>query len=160
MQETSENTTLEANRPKFLTVLCIISFVLVGISVAVLLTQYFELAKQAKSLSNFGNSSKNGFAAAFGALAESFGVDVEKLATSALIQALINIPILIGVLLMWKRNKIGFYVYVAFQLIQPIVPLLMGIELLGDMMTMAVWGVIIGVVFTVLYALNLKHMSN
>ena len=159
MQETSENITLEAKRPKFLTILFIVSLIFVAISIVLTLTQYFEFAKQSAKITNFGKTSNKGFAAAFGAIAESFGVDIEKLATSALIQALINIPILIGVLLMWKQKKIGFYIFAAFAIVQPLVPLVMDIELLGDMMTMAIWGVIIAVVFTVLYALNLKHMS-
>ena len=59
--------------------------------------------------------------------------------------------------MMWKQKKTGFYVYAAFEIIQPALPLIMGLGLVGGIM--ATVGLIFGVVFVVLYGLNLKHMS-
>jgi hypothetical protein len=152
-------TTTEAKRPTFLTVLCILSFIVIAMGIIASLTQYFAMAEKGNMLNNFGGSKNKDLAASFGALVAAFGVDFEKMGRAALIQAFVSIPIFIGVLLMWKQKKIGFYVYIVSSLVQPIIPLLMGIELLGDLMTMATWSVIVTMVFIVLYGLNLKHMT-
>lgn len=151
--------TIDVKRPTFLTVLCILSFIAIGMGLIASLTQYFALVEKGNMLNNWVGTDNKDIAASFGALAAAFGLDFKKMAIAALIQAFISIPILIGVLLMWKQRKIGFYVYVVSALIQPIIPLLMGIELLGDLMTMAAWSLIVSIVFIVLYGLNLKHMS-
>lgn len=160
MAESNETlTTIEAKRPTFLTILCILSFIVIGMELITSLMQYFAMAEKGNMLNKFGGPENKDLAASLGAFAAAFGVDFEKMARAALIQAFITIPILIGVLLMWKQKKIGFYVYIVSALVQPIIPLLIGIELLGDLMTMAVWTVIITTVFIVLYGLNLKHMA-
>ncbi len=90
-------------------------------------------------------------------MASVLGMDYGKMATSALIQALLNIPILIGVLMMWKQKKTGFYVYAVFELVQPIMPLILGLGLVGGIM--ATVGIIFAILFIILYGVNLKHMS-
>ncbi len=86
-----------------------------------------------------------------------FGLDYSKMATSALIMALLNIPILIGVLMMWKQKKVGFYVYTAFEIIQAVMPMIIigGLAGIGA----SVWYLILAVLFIILYAVNLKHMA-
>jgi hypothetical protein len=161
MEETNETITLEVKRPTFLTVLCILTFVGAGLNLIMSIVNYFSYSAMASTGGNFLNSLGGGesdqLAQSVGALAEAFGMDFEKMAMVSLIQALINIPILIGALLMWKQKKAGFYVYTAFELTQPIIPLAMGLGMLGGMM--AVFGIVFAVIFIVLYALNLKHMS-
>lgn len=160
MEETNETITVEVKRPTFLTVLCILTFVGAGISLVSSMVNYFNYSSMASTgnlLGGLGGEGTDQLSASIGALAESFGMNFEKLATVSLIQALINIPILIGALLMWKQKKIGFYVYTVFELVQPIIPLVMGLGMLGGMM--AGVGILFAIVFIVLYALNLKHMS-
>ena len=58
---------------------------------------------------------------------------------------------------MWKLKKTGFYIYTVGQLAYVIVPFVMiGGGLAG---LMGIVGAIFPVIFIILYALNLKHMS-
>ncbi len=59
---------------------------------------------------------------------------------------------LVGVIMMWKLKKTGFYVYTGTQLLGIVVPIVMGGEF-------GLWGAIFSAVFIVLYGMNLKHMS-
>lgn len=65
---------------------------------------------------------------------------------------------IVGAVMMWQLKKMGFYVYVVGELVAPI----LAIVLLGSTAmagAMAVLGLIIPIVFVVLYGLNLKHMK-
>ena len=161
MEETNSTTVTVAKRPTFLTVLCILSFVGIAFSLIGGIINYFQysaLASTGDLLGGLGNTEgSEQFNEAMGALADTFGMDYGKMATSALIQALLNIPILIGVLMMWKQKKVGFYIYSVFEILLPLVPLIMGLGLMGGIM--ATVGLIFAVAFVVMYALNLKHMS-
>ncbi|OFY83594.1 MAG: hypothetical protein A3F72_15470 [Bacteroidetes bacterium RIFCSPLOWO2_12_FULL_35_15] len=160
MEETNTGAAMPAKRPTFLTVLCILSFVGIAFSLIGGIMNYFTYSTLASAGSMLGDMSSEGgkeMGAAMNAMADVMGMDYGKMAMVALIQALLNIPILIGVLMMWKQKKTGFYVYAAFEIIQPALPLIMGLGLVGGIM--ATVGLIFGVVFVVLYGLNLKHMS-
>ncbi len=161
MEETNSTTVTVAKRPTFITVLCILSFVGIGFSLIGGIINYFQystLASTGDMLGGLGGAEgSEQFGQAMNALADVYGMDYGKMATSALIQALLNIPILIGVLMMWKQKKVGFYVYTAFEIIQPIIPIVLGLGLLGGIM--AGVSLFFAVVFIVLYALNLKHMA-
>ncbi len=160
MEETNTGAAMPAKRPTFLTVLCILSFVGVAFSLIGGIMNYFTYSTLASAGSMFNNMGADGgkeMGDAMNAMADVMGLDYGKMAMVALIQALLNIPILIGVLMMWKQKKTGFYVYAAFEIIQPALPLIMGLGLVGGIM--ATVGLIFGVVFVVLYGLNLKHMS-
>jgi hypothetical protein len=62
-----------------------------------------------------------------------------------------------GAYLMWNLRKTGFYVYVAAKIIGLIVPLVfLGVNLIT--MAVVAFGLFIGLIFIVLYAVNLKHM--
>ena len=160
MEETNTGAALPAKRPTFLTVLCILSFIGIGFSLIGGIMGYFSYSTMASAGDMFGGLKGEGaeeMGEAMNAMADVMGMDYGKMAMVALIQALLNIPILIGVLMMWKQKKTGFYVYAAFEIIQPALPLIMGLGLVGGIM--ATVGLIFGVVFVVLYGLNLKHMS-
>ena len=60
---------------------------------------------------------------------------------------------LIGVIMMWKLKKTGFYVYTGAQLLGIISPMFMGGSIDFG------FGAIISILFVVLYGMNLKHMS-
>lgn len=148
-----------AKRPTFLTVLGILSFIGIAFSLIGGIMNYFSysaLASSGEILSGLGAEGEE-VTEAMNAVSSMLGLDYGKMATSALIQAALNIPILFGVLMMWKQKKNGYYVYAAFEVIQPLVPLFLGLGLAGGIM--AVVGLIFAIVFVVLYGLNLKHMS-
>ena len=159
MEQTNTGAAAPAKRPTFLTVLCILSFVGVAFSLIGGIMNYFTysaLSSAGDAFSGMGTEGQQ-MGDAVNAMSSMLGLDPAKMATSALIQALLNIPILIGVLMMWKQKKTGFYIYTAFEVIQPLLPLFMGLGLMGGMM--AILGLIFAIIFIVLYGLNLKHMS-
>ena len=159
MEQTNMEAAVPAKRPTFLTVLCILSFVGIGISLIGGIMNYFTYSALAASGDMFNNMGAEGeqMNQAMNAMSDMLGMDYGKMATSAIIQALLNIPLLIGVLMMWKQKKTGYYVYAAFEIIQPLIPLFLGLGLAGGIM--AVVGLIFAILFIVLYGVNLKHMS-
>lgn len=144
-------------RPGFLKVLCILSFIGTGIGLIWGIMNYFTY-KAAASLSEGimegAGDAREAMDAAMGAM----GIDMGAMATSTLIVALLNIVIFFGVLQMWKMKKTGFYIYTAGQVISIIVPFAMvGGGALGGMMLFM--GAIFPIAFIIMYGLNLKHMS-
>lgn len=83
--------------------------------------------------------------------------NLNKMATSSLIVGLLNILVLIGVVMMWKLKKAGFYVYTLGQVASVATPFLIVGSLAGGLM--ATLGAIFPILFIILYGLNLKHMS-
>lgn len=159
MEPIKTDAALPAKRPKFLTVLCILSFVGIGISLIYGIMNYFAysaLASAGGVLNAIGEHNGEKMGHAMNALADAMGMDYGKWALVSLIQALLNIPLLAGVLLMWKQKKIGFYIYTPFEIIQPALPLVMGLGLVGGLT--AIISLIFAIVFIVLYGLNLKNM--
>lgn len=158
MEQTNAAAT-PAKRPTFITVLCILSFVGIAFSLIGGIMNYFTYSALAASGDMFNHMGGEGeqMGQAMNAMSDMLGLDYGKMATAAIIQALLNIPILIGVIMMWKQKKTGFYVYAAFEILQPLMPLFLGLGLAGGIM--AVVGLIFAIVFIVLYGVNLKHMS-
>jgi hypothetical protein len=58
---------------------------------------------------------------------------------------------------MWKRKKVGYFIYAPFELAQPLVPVIMGLGLVGG--AMALFSLVIPIAFIIMYGLNLKHMK-
>ncbi|MCE9538780.1 MAG: hypothetical protein K8R85_06135 [Bacteroidetes bacterium] len=162
MEPVTTEAALPAKRPKFLTVLCILSFVGIGISLVSGIISYFSystLANAGGMLNSIGAGVKDGekIGESMNALANAMGMDYGKWALVVLIQTILNIPILVGVLMMWKQKKVGFYIYAPFEIIQPVMPIIFGLGLFGGLS--AILSLIFAIVFVVLYALNLKHMN-
>lgn len=84
-------------------------------------------------------------------------MDFGAMATSSSIQGLAAIVCLIGVFMMWKLKKTGFYIYTLAQVVTVAAPFIFVGGLAGGLM--ATLGAIFPVIFIILYALNLKHMS-
>jgi hypothetical protein len=76
-----------------------------------------------------------------------------------IINAVCVIICLIGVLMMWKLKKTGFYIYVVGEIAPAIFSfaLLGGFGALGTMAMIA--GLIFPIAFIIMYALNLKHLK-
>jgi hypothetical protein len=160
MEETNTGAALPAKRPTFLTVLCILSFIGIGFSLIGGIMGYFSYSTMASAGDMFGGLKGEGaeeMGEAMNAMADVMGMDYGKMALNSLVVALLNIPILIGVLMMWKQKKTGFFVYTAFELIQCVMPFILVGGLAGGIS--GVLYAIVAIVFIVLYGLNLKHMS-
>lgn len=161
MEETNPGIARSAIRPTFLTVLGILSFVGIAFSLIGGIIGYFYYSTLAvhegdmlgamKSIGLVGDQ----LSQAKDIMGDIIGMDFGKMATNSLIVALLNIPILIGVLMMWKQKKIGFYIYATVEVIQSVMVFNVG-GLLGVFS-----GILFGfvaIVFIVLYGLNLKSM--
>ena len=116
-------------RPKLLTVLCILSFVGIAISLIGYFNSYYQY------------------------------VEMQALnASSFIVMAGFELIILAGVILMWKLRKTGFYIYLSGKLISLAYPFLSGTvdTVLGIFLLPAI---ILGLAFIILYASQLKYMS-
>ncbi|MFY9311004.1 MAG: hypothetical protein WAQ28_18315 [Bacteroidia bacterium] len=159
MEPVKTDSTLPAKRPTFLTVLCILSFVGIGLSIVLLLIAYLGFLAAA-SLADTLNAAAtaNGLKNAVDATADAVGVSPGTMAWVTLIQLLLNLPILAGVILMWKRKKLGYFIYAPLEIIQAVLPIIMGFGFVGGM-GMTIIGLLFPVAFVVMYGLNLKHMQ-
>jgi hypothetical protein len=158
MEQTNTGAAMPAKRPQFLTVLCILTYVGVGISIIVQILGF--LAMQAAGAMMGGMES----------LGEGMGSSPEMDAAMASANALMSnaylllavgiigaILCLVGAIMMWKQKKTGFYIYVVGEMVPPILSLvLVGMAGMGSM---GIFGLVLPIAFTVMYGLNLKHMS-
>lgn len=146
-------------RPTFLTVLCILSFIGCGIGVVSGITGYFTnkaLASTNIMEEAMAQSDDPESAAMAMDMMGDLGMDFGKMATNSLAQGLLCIVVLIGVIMMWKQKKTGFYVYTVSNLAYAICPFIFLGGLVGGLA--GTLGAIMSIIFIILYALNLKHM--
>jgi hypothetical protein len=170
--------TAKPSRPTFLTVLCILTFLGSGYGLISNIGAYMTAGTQAKtmkvvtsemksttdSLSTVADSTKSGKANPGQEFAESLVNSMSTMFTeenvkkSSLFSIAAAALCLIGAVLMWMLKKTGFYAYVAGTLLGlagPIVVFGAGnfIAIIGTMI-----GGFIGLIFVVLYGVNLKHL--
>jgi hypothetical protein len=156
-------------RTTFIKVLCILTFI--GSSYGLLSGAYSyftaeQTAKDTRKVANtfntnketVSNDDKKGQAIAkniLNTMAESFTPEnVRKLSISEMISALLCLS---GAFLMWRINKKGYALYVAGVLLGIVVPfLLFGNNIMG--IVMSIVSGFIGLVFCILYGVNLKDM--
>lgn len=140
---TNENLTPE--RPVFLKVLCILTFISAGIgALSALLTPLFA-DKIIELIQNSANYDEANMADAMMVLNAGWGYYS--------LMFILSLASLIGAILMWKLNKIGFHVYALANSIALFIPILM------FSMPISWSGILLTACFIVLYALNLKHMK-
>ncbi len=80
----------------------------------------------------------------------------ESIRTYSVIGLISSLLKLTGAILMWNLKKMGFYFYVAGVAVIVVIPLFMG-QLIG-IISGSIRG-FVGVIFIVMYALNLKYMN-
>lgn len=155
METTPTTLTTTVKRPTFLTILCVLSFIGTAYNFINNIAAYFIYSATTDTGNTFSQmlgSSDEEFSNAMNLL----GLDPAKMAISSLIVALINIPILIGVLLMWKQKKSGFYIYAVSETVQAAIPFIFLNGLVGGFTGLIY--VVIAIIFIVLYGLNLKSL--
>jgi hypothetical protein len=142
MSETLDNVNNEAGkRPVFLTVICILSFVGIGLAILGYVTALTVMGVAVSSVS---------------AMAEEAGATVTAGPSTAIIWAYIiggfvtALLQLVGVVQMWKLKKSGFYLYTVAAVIAIV---------LGFLYGSGIGGLIIPVAFIVMYGVNLKAMK-
>ncbi len=115
-------------RPTFLTILCILTFIGSGLAVLMYL------------LGIFGIGALNNLLGSYAGATADAGV------LKPILMLVISAASLYGAVMMWNLKKLGFYLYVAAQVLL----LVFG------------WGIlalVFAVLFVVLYGLNLKHLQ-
>ena len=142
-------------RPEFLKILCILSFICSGLMILLYAIGTVTLAineemiagvwdKVVESNPQFENVNPTDFFHEFGMV--------------CLYCLIANIFSLVGVIMMWRLEKIGFFIYAVAELATNFISLNMetGQE---KSFVGTIFVVVIDLVFIVLYALNLKHMN-
>jgi hypothetical protein len=152
--EQTTTTAVTAKRPSFLTVLCILTYVGVGLSVILSIVGFMATQALTSMADTMGTMSgveeMPGMTDAMNAI---------KYANVTLAISILGAVLcLVGAILMWKQKKNGFYIYVIGQ----VAPLVTSAVLLGGsaFSGMALFmGAIFPIAFIVMYGLNLKHMT-
>jgi hypothetical protein len=161
MEETNTSAVEPAKRPTFITVLCILSFVGITFSLISGIMGYFTYSAMASASDVIkglgGNTAGDQMGQAMSSAVDALGLDPSKMAMNSLVVALLNIPLLVGVLMMWKQKKMGFYIYAAVDVIQAIVPFILVGGLAGGLS--GILYIIVAIAFIIMYGVNLKHMS-
>ena len=142
-------------RPTFLTVLCILSFIGVGIQIIQGLISLF--AKGASNMIMEAAESVQGYEEIPGT--EYVEESLSYASTTGIVSILAALVCLLGVIWMWNLKKRGYYIYIVGELAPVIVSfILVGFgSFLGGFF--AFIGLIFPVLFIILYGLNVKHMS-
>jgi len=138
MEEMNNVPQTKAARPTLLSVLCILTFIGSGLSVLAFLllaVLFGAMADFLSSIPGFSTFMAGGIA---------FFV----------IMFILAFVSLFGAIKMWGLKKIGFYLYTAAQVLMIILPfiLISGYQL-------SVFGIVITILFIVLYGIHLKHME-
>jgi len=151
--------TATQERPKFLKVLCILSFVGAPLGLISGIMNYFtysNLEKLGSAVDAAGGDGKS-MEKSLEALSSAFQMDYKKIAMGYMIIGLLNLVILAGALIMWNLKKMGFYVYTLGQV--AILGVMFGY--IGGMVggIMGIMTAIFAIAFIIMYAVNLKHMK-
>lgn len=156
MEITSNPPETVTERPEFLKILCILSFVACGLmiliyslgSLTLLLSgttieeiwpQVIESNSQFENLDGVAFFKSVGLVCVFGLLA--------------------NIVSLLGAIMMWRMEKIGFYLYAVAEIVSNFLSL--GIDMGESSKSYGglIFWIVVDVVFIVMYYMNLKHMN-
>jgi hypothetical protein len=152
-------------RPTFLTVICILTFIGSGWGIVKGVQNYFiagtasEIAGQALSEAKDKMDNKDVPQFAKNIVdSVSKGLTPENIRKDAIAELISNILTLSGALMMWRFRKKGYYFYIAGIAILVISPMfIFGKGLIG-LIASGMAG-FIGVIFIVLYGVNVKHMT-
>jgi hypothetical protein len=170
MSEVLQDYEAPASRPTFITVLCILTFIGSGWGLIGGAIQYFSAEKQALSMSitkekastDIEKSGKNDAGTQMAekmvnSMTSAFTAEnLKKTGIASIIGALFCLA---GAFLMWQLKKNGFYLYIAGTLIGIISPFIIyGTNNFMSIITSVMVG-FVGIVFVILYGVNLKHMK-
>ena len=159
MEQTNTGAAAPAKRPQFLTVLCILTFIGVGIAIIGAVMGYMATMAAGAMMGMAGDMGGSDMSAMP-------GMEEAMSAANAAIQyatVILGVSILgavlclVGAIMMWKQKKTGFYIYAVGELVPPIISMvLIGMAGMG---AMGLLGFIVPIAFIVMYGMNLKHMS-
>jgi hypothetical protein len=143
-----------AQRSQFLKTLCILSFVMCGLNIIVMLFGWLTFGSLTlESVTPIWDKIITQEPRLAGIDPMAFMAEVRKVCLYFL---LANIVSFVGVMMMWRMNKIGFFIYVAAELVTNFFSI--DIEIPNEQKSYLglVFYLIIDIAFFVLYAMNLK----
>jgi hypothetical protein len=147
-------------RPTFLKVLCILTFVACGILILVYL-----LGSLALGISNEKASEIMDQISQNPQLQMQFPTDnpaefFHEIGMICLLCLLANIGSLVGAIMMWNLNKVGFFIYAIAELSTNFIGMGMSTSVNGSPSYASLaFNILIDVIFIIMYAVNLKHMN-
>lgn len=157
MEEQSEIPVVETSqRPQFITVLCILTFIGVAFGVIGSIVGWFSTQKMVDMVNNMPDqdfSSMPGM--------EDMGSKMELMVKWKNVNLIVGIVgsllCLVGALQMWKLKRTGYFIYVVGE----IVPIIITGILMGSVFFKGyqIIGLILPIVFVVLYSINLKYLK-
>ncbi len=146
-------------RPVFLTILCVLSFLGVALSLVwngisyVGMTIGTAVMQESQVVGNLEEATENVPLAGI-SIREVFGF-LEHVPAFALVNVFAALIVLAGVILMWNLRKAGYYIYIVGELL-PLIALVALGGVLGSFF--AATSSVFALLFIVLYGLNLKYM--
>lgn len=141
----NNNENLMAERPTFLKVLCILTFVSAGLSSIMALITPLIADRLIEFIQSLPNQDEAEAADAIRVLTAGWGY------YSLLF--VLSVASLVGAILMWQLKKIGFHIYALANSAALFVPMLM------FSMPFSWFGIMVTAAFIALYAMNLKFMK-
>ena len=156
-------------RPSFLTTLCVLSYIFIGISLLVGLNGLFqgplsqeEMLQQkvemTKTVDEMKSMEMDDFSRMMEQLQRMYVAINEHFYTYSMISLVVMGLGLYGVITMWKGRKTGFHFYIIYCILS-IVQLYFVVSPADIPSMVVVWNLIISTIFVLLYARNLKWME-
>lgn len=144
-------------RPQFITVLCVLTFIGCALAFFGAIWGYFSIKASSALLENMGNAEGDTYGMMSG-VQDAMIKAVENAIPNLIIGIVCSLLCLYGALQMWKLKKIGFFIYAVGEITPAIAGFLLGGGgLIGG--AGAIMGLLLAIVWIVLYAVNLKHMN-
>jgi hypothetical protein len=141
-------------RPQVLKILCILSFVMCGLWIAIFLFGWLiSMSMTSEAITPVWEKIVQTDPRLLSVDPMAFMAEVSKVCLFFLIA---NIVSLVGVMMMWRMNKLGFYIYVAAELATNFINF--GVEIPNEQKSYMglIFYLIIDIAFFVLYAMQLK----
>lgn len=156
----------QKQRPTFLTVICILSFIGLGFSIlgAIINLAMAPMMQEVSGIAQSGmdeamNEISTDAPAALPFIQKLFGSSMammEHLTEISIINLICSAIALFGVIKMWQLKKVGFYLYTGGKIIIILTPIVLVGGLIGSM---SLIGAVFPIAFIVMYAVNLKAME-
>lgn len=149
-------------RPTLLTVLCILSFIWIGLMTILGILGYFAMKMYASGKLQEMLEQSGGTPEAMAQLEEmqakidAAGLTSDQMASQMIYLVILTVISLVGVIMMWKLRRTGFWVYAATAIIALAMPLLMGGKF--DTSAGGLFGFALPLIFVGLYGTQLKAM--
>lgn len=146
----------ESERPQFLKILCILSFVASGLLLLIYAIGTLGLIMNEEIIGTFWNE-----VIKVQPVLENVDpiIFFHELGMICVYSLILNVISLIGIIMMWRLNKIGFYIYVFAEITANFLSLNLNTGEQNQAYSGLVFYTFIDLIFIGLYFMNLKHMN-